>query len=64
MERRLEIGNAKNDDYFEFENNQRLPYLDAVAVSFIIDKQAAFMEFVKGNLDFYRVWMRRIKMNC
>jgi len=42
----------KNDRYFESENGNRLPYLDAVAVSFIIDKQTAFLEFVKGNLDF------------
>lgn len=42
----------KNEDYFEFENNQRLPYIDAVAISFIVDKQSAFLEFVKGNLDF------------
>jgi len=43
----------KNDSYFEKdENNQKLPYLDAVAISFIIDKQVAFMEFMKGNLDF------------
>ena len=31
---------------------QRLPYLDAVSISFIIDKQVAFMEFVKGKFDF------------
>ena len=30
----------------------RLPYLDAVSISFIIDKQVAFMEFVKGKFDF------------
>jgi len=42
----------KNPDYFEFENNIRLPFLDAVAVSFIIDKQSVFLEFIKGNLDF------------
>lgn len=42
----------KNENYFEFENNQRLPYIDAVAISFIVDKQSAFLEFVKGNLDF------------
>jgi len=43
----------KNEDYFERdENNEKLPYLDAVAISFIIDKQVAFMEFMKGNLDF------------
>jgi len=43
----------KNEIYFEKdENNNSLPYLDAVAISFIIDKQVAFMEFMKGNLDF------------
>ena len=42
----------KNEDYFEFENGHRLPYLDAVAISFIIDKQSVFLEFVKGNIDF------------
>ncbi len=31
---------------------QCLPYLDAVSISFIIDKQVAFMEFVKGKFDF------------
>lgn len=43
---------AKNQNYFEFENGKRLPYLDAIAVTFIVDKQSVFMEFVKGNLDF------------
>ncbi|MCL2246617.1 MAG: ABC transporter substrate-binding protein, partial [Lentimicrobiaceae bacterium] len=43
----------KNENYFERdENNEPLPYLDAVSISFIIDKQVAFMEFMKGNLDF------------
>jgi len=43
----------KNENYFEKdENNEPLPYLDAVSISFIIDKQVAFMEFMKGNLDF------------
>ena len=43
----------KNETYFEKdENNNPLPYLDAVSISFIIDKQVAFMEFIKGNLDF------------
>jgi peptide/nickel transport system substrate-binding protein len=43
----------KNPDYFETdEQNNRLPYLDAVSISFIMDKQSVFMEFVKGNLDF------------
>jgi peptide/nickel transport system substrate-binding protein len=42
----------KNENYFEKdENNVPLPYLDAVSISFIGDKQVAFMEFMKGNLD-------------
>ena len=43
----------KNPDYFERdEDGAPLPYLDAVAVTFIVDKQTVFLEFVKGNLDF------------
>ena len=38
----------KNPLYFE----EGLPHLDAVAVTFIIDRQTVFLEFVKGNLDF------------
>ena len=41
----------KNEHYFEKENGKRLPYLDAVSISFINDRQTAFLEFVKGNLD-------------
>ncbi|MEA3317948.1 MAG: ABC transporter substrate-binding protein, partial [Bacteroidota bacterium] len=44
---------VKNKNYFEKDtNNVSLPYLDAVAISFITDKQTEFLEFVKGNLDF------------
>ena len=43
----------KNPDYFECdEQGNRLPYIDAVAISFIVDKQSVFMEFMKGTLDF------------
>ncbi len=42
----------KNDHYFESGKDGPLPYLDAVAVTFIVDKQSAFLEFIKGNLDF------------
>ncbi len=42
-----------NPQYFECDSaGHRLPYLDAVAVTFIVDKQTSFLEFVKGNLDF------------
>ncbi|MBC8319513.1 MAG: ABC transporter substrate-binding protein [Bacteroidetes bacterium] len=42
----------RNPNYFEEYNGDQLPYLDGVAVSFLIDKMIAFMEFVKGNFDF------------
>jgi len=42
----------RNDTYFETGIDGPLPYLDAVAVTFIVDKQSAFLEFIKGNLDF------------
>ncbi len=41
----------KNPRYFEFEHDYRLPYLDAISISFIQDRQTAFLEFIKGNLD-------------
>lgn len=40
-----------NPEYFEVENGTRLPYLEAVAITFLADKQSAFLEFVKGRLD-------------
>jgi peptide/nickel transport system substrate-binding protein len=43
----------KNPDYFETDSiGQRLPYLDAVSITFVKDKQSEFLEFLKGNLDF------------
>ena len=43
----------RNDTYFERDaEGNALPYLDAVAVTFIVDRQTVFLEFVKGNLDF------------
>jgi len=43
----------RNERYFErTAEGDVLPYLDAVAISFIIDRQTAFLEFIKGNLDF------------
>lgn len=43
----------KNDHYWERDTEGKaLPYLDAVKISFISDKQTAFMEFVKKKLDF------------
>ena len=43
----------RNEKYFEKDDDGTpLPFLDAVAVTFIVDKQTAFLEFIKGNLDF------------
>lgn len=43
----------RNANYFEKdEDGNSLPYLESVAISFIPDKQSAFLEFIKGNLDF------------
>jgi oligopeptide transport system substrate-binding protein len=42
---------VKNPNYFESEGTERLPYLDAVSVSFIKDRETSFLEFLQGNLD-------------
>ncbi|MDB5010441.1 MAG: transporter substrate-binding protein [Mucilaginibacter sp.] len=43
----------KNEKYWEKDNKgTSLPYLDAIKATFIGDKQTAFMEFLKKNLDF------------
>ena len=42
----------KNPDYFEMIDGKRLPYIDAVSIGFLVDKQVAFMEFVQGKTDF------------
>lgn len=43
----------KNEKYWEKEGTNQLPYLDAIRSTFISDKQTAFMEFIKKNLDFF-----------
>lgn len=43
----------KNPLYFEKdENGNRLPYLEAVAITFLPDKQSEFLQFAQGKLDF------------
>jgi oligopeptide transport system substrate-binding protein len=45
---------VKNENYFEKDKSgKRLPYLDAIKASFLPDKQSAFMEFLKKNLDYF-----------
>lgn len=52
-EENLKLVFRKNPDYFEKDNNgQPLPYLEAVAISFLPDKQSEFLQFAQGNIDF------------
>ena len=48
LERKCKTRVEKNEDFFE----NGLPLIDAIAITFIKDKQTAFLEFIKGNLDF------------
>ena len=41
----------KNEKYFEFDGNTRLPYLNAVTISFVKDRETAFMELLNGKYD-------------
>jgi oligopeptide transport system substrate-binding protein len=44
----------KNKNYFEKDKDgSALPHLDAVSLSFIDNKLAAFLAFTKGELDFF-----------
>jgi oligopeptide transport system substrate-binding protein len=48
----VELVFLKNENYFETnKSGERLPFLDAIEISFITNKENAFIEFLKGNLD-------------
>lgn len=43
----------KNEHYHEVDQEgNSLPYLEAVAITFLPDKQSEFLQFAQGNLDF------------
>ncbi len=43
----------KNPLYFEKDaEGKSLPYLEAVAITFLPDKQSGFLQFIQGKLDF------------
>ncbi|MFP9113581.1 ABC transporter substrate-binding protein [Flavobacterium sp. RHBU_3] len=43
----------KNPLYYEHdEKGVQLPYMEAVAITFLPDKQSGFLQFVQGKLDF------------
>lgn len=52
-EENLKLIFRKNDAYFESDyNGNQLPYLEAVAITFLPDKQSEFLQFAQGNIDF------------
>ncbi|NNE33148.1 MAG: ABC transporter substrate-binding protein [Winogradskyella sp.] len=52
-EENLKLVFRKNEIYFEAdEKGKNLPYLEAVAITFLPDKQSEFLQFVQGNIDF------------
>lgn len=52
-EENIKLVFRKNKNFFESdkEGNQ-LPYLEAVAITFLPDKQSEFLQFAQGKLDF------------
>ena len=43
----------RNNNYFETdEAGNQLPYLEAVAITFLPDKQSEFLQFAQGKIDF------------
>lgn len=45
----------KNPLYYEKDiKGKQLPYLEAVAITFLPDKQSEFLQFIQGNIDFMK----------
>lgn len=52
-EENIKLVLRKNPLYYEKDKNgTQLPYLEAVAVTFLPDKQSGFLQFVQGRQDF------------
>ena len=52
-EENIKLVFRKNNNYFEKdESGNSLPYLEAVAITFLPDKQSEFLQFAQGNIDF------------
>ncbi len=54
---------VNNEHYFEKENGQQLPHLDAVELKFIPNKQNEFLAFLRGEIDFMSGIDRSFKDN-
>ncbi|WP_394331630.1 ABC transporter substrate-binding protein [Tenacibaculum agarivorans] len=45
----------KNENYYEVDSKgEKLPYLEALAITFLPDKQSEFLQFIQGNIDFMK----------
>ncbi|WP_308991201.1 ABC transporter substrate-binding protein [Mariniflexile litorale] len=52
-EENIKLVFRRNNHYFETDKKGRsLPYLEAVAITFLPDKQSEFLQFSQGNIDF------------
>jgi len=52
-EENIKLVLRKNNFYHEKDSlGNQLPYLEAVAISFLTDKQSEFLQFSQGNIDF------------
>ncbi len=52
-EENIKLVFRKNESYFETDiHGNPLPYLEAVAITFLPDKQSEFLQFAQGNIDF------------
>ncbi len=52
-EENIKLVFRRNDLYFETDaKGQQLPYLEAVALTFLPDKQSEFLQFAQGNIDY------------
>ncbi len=52
-EENIKLVLRRNSSYFEKDSNGKsLPYLEAVAITFLPDKQSEFLQFAQGNIDF------------
>lgn len=52
-EENIKLVLRKNPLYFEKDQQgNQLPYLEAVAITFLPDKQSEFLQFIQGNIDF------------
>ncbi|WP_179020344.1 ABC transporter substrate-binding protein [Winogradskyella forsetii] len=52
-EENLKLVFRRNNHYFETDSiGQPLPYLEAISITFLPDKQSEFLQFAQGNIDF------------